>query len=166
MKKIVFLFIALPSLLWAQDTQPKGDFYLENNAIVYRHIYKDSLDSASVIMQKLMAQLPASTTINNLKEFKTEHVITGNYETQNSTDGYPWELLKAYFSIEIKNGKYRLTLSNIIDNQNAGTVPLTSLYVKNNPPEWRSGIDSKLAKLGTKFLNAFQLNSTSGKADW
>lgn len=77
MKKIVFLFIALPSLLWAQDTQPKGDFYLENNAIVYRHIYKDSLDSASVIMQKLMAQLPASTTINNLKEFKTEHVITG-----------------------------------------------------------------------------------------
>jgi hypothetical protein len=166
MKKIILLFIILPNLLLAQDTKPKGDFYLEDNAIIYRHVYKDSLDSASVIAQKLIAQFPVSPNLNNVKEFKKGLIITGNYETQNGTEGYPWELLKAYFCIEIKNGKYRVTLSNILDNPNAGTVPLTSIYAKNNPAEWRSGIDPKLAKLDAKLTNAFKLNPASGKSDW
>ena len=164
MKKILFLLATLPTLLMAQDTKPKGDFYIEDNAIVYHHVYKDSLDSATVIFQKLMARLPASTTISNIKEFMQEHMITGNYESQNGTEGYPWEMLKASFCIEIKSGRYRVTLSNIIDNPNAGTVPLTSIYTKNNPAEWRSGIDSKLSKLDAKFMAAFELKTA--KSDW
>jgi len=139
---------------------------LENSTVVYHRIFKDSLDSASVIERKLLAILPAMPNINNVNEFNNGIVITGNYETQNGTEGYPWELLKAYFIIEIKNGKYRVTLSNIIENQNAGTIPFTYLYAKNNPIEWRSGIKIRLGKFDAEFANTFWLPQSPCKSTW
>jgi hypothetical protein len=166
MRRIILSFIIFRAVLHAQDTNSISNFYLENSTVVYHRIFKDSLDSASVIERKLLAILPAMPNINNVNEFNNGIVITGNYETQNGTEGYPWELLKAYFIIEIKNGKYRVTLSNIIENQNAGTIPFTYLYAKNNPIEWRSGIKIRLGKFDAEFANTFWLPQSPCKSTW
>lgn len=166
MKRLLLLFTVFPAFVFAQDTNRISNFYLENNAIVYHRVFKDSLDSASVIAHKLMAELPALPNINNVNVFNNGLLITGNFEIQNATEGYPWELLKAYFIIEIKNGKYRVTLSNILENQNAGTIPFTYLYAKNNPIEWRGGIRNKLSKLDDTFHAAFMMQEQPQRSNW
>jgi hypothetical protein len=164
MKKMLLIFTAAPSLLFAQNNQPIANFYLENNTIIYRHVFKDSLDSATAITRKLIAQIPVSPTFNNVKELDNGKIITGTYESQSANEPTPWEMIKGYFIIEIKNGRYRVTISNIIDNKNTPLIPFTYLYSKNNPLEWRSGVQKDLVKLDEKFTAAFALTTT--KSDW
>jgi len=164
MKRLLFIFILSPALLFAQNNQPIANFYLENNTIVYRRVFKDSLDSASAIIRKLIVQIPVSPAFNNVKEIDNGKIITGTYESQSVNQGMPWEMIKGYFIIEIKNGGYRVTISNIIDNKNTPLIPFTYLYAKNNPIEWRNGVQKDLAKLDEKFSAAFEL--TPGKSDW
>jgi hypothetical protein len=164
MKKIALLLISIPALLCAQNNKPIANFYLENNSVIYHHVFKDSLDSASVIIQKLLAQLPVSPNINNLKEFKNGAVLTGTYEAQYANEGSPWEMIKGYFIIEVKNGRYRVTISNILDNKNSPIMPFSYLYAKNNPLEWRSSVQNDLNKLDAKFTETFKFNTA--KTDW
>ncbi|HTB32023.1 MAG TPA: hypothetical protein VK808_08365, partial [Bacteroidia bacterium] len=94
MKKLSFLFIITPCLLFAQNNKPIGSFCIENNAIIYRHVFADSLDAESVIVQKLLSQIPASPNINTVNEFNNGQIITGAFESQNANEGSPWELIK------------------------------------------------------------------------
>jgi hypothetical protein len=166
MKIFLFILVSSPALLFAQNNQPIANFYLENNTIVYRHVFKDSLDSASVIERKLISRLPVSPVFNNVKQLANGKIITGTYESQSTNEGAPWEMIKGYFIIEIKNGRYRVTISNIIDNKNTPFIPFTYLYSKNNPIEWRNGVQKDLAKLDEKFTAAFGLDTPMQASDW
>jgi hypothetical protein len=160
MKRLtVVLVLLLPALLQAQDTAIIHNFRIVDHEVVYRHTFRsaDNIDSKLLLYNQLLTLFLASPNINSIHEFKERYTFTCNVEYQNATEGYPWEMVKGYATIAVIGEEYVVTISNMIDNPNAGTLPFTFLFLKNNPPEWKSGIDQKLARFDDKFTAIFTI---------
>src|ERR1700677_3492833 len=110
MKRLLLLLVLLPCFVSAQDNKPIGNFYLGgNHTVIYQHVFKDSLDSAAVIAQKLMSVIAINPGMKNM--LQSGWIITGNYNGA---------IIRGDFVIEIKPGRYRVTILNLEHEESNG----------------------------------------------
>jgi hypothetical protein len=160
MKRLLFLLILLPCFVSAQDNKPIGDFYMQSRTVVYQHVFKDSLDSTSIIAARLMSAISINPGMKNMVQ--SGWIITGNFSGA---------VTKGDFVIEIRPGRYRVTILNLEQEQSNGfTVPhwetFYSAYVRNAKPEWTDDAHEQLAATDKSFTNLFTLYPTSGLGVW
>jgi len=168
MKQFFVLLLFIPFIGYAQNNKPIGNFFLENNEVIYRRVFSDSLDSAAVIMKKLIAALPQHMEAR--KSGEENNMITGNYDgtAEFQVIALYQEELKAYYCIEVKNGKYRVTIRNFIlfcpGIQTINTF--NSAFAKQNATIWRMNAPEDLRTFDKRFTDLFTLPTGTAKSDW
>lgn len=165
MKHLIFLFVALPGFIFAQVTAKQiGDFYIENTTVVYHHVFIDSTqDPAPLLTNKLMTMLAITPHIKNLVQ--SGNIITGIFDWMNCTT-FSVSELKAGFSIEIKNGKYRVSIFDFFQSKGSGLSPWDFKYMRDDKTEWRPEASSDLPNYDTQFTKMFTLPSKESEANW
>jgi len=168
MKYVLLFFLIAPTFLFAQNNKPIGDFCIENNAVVFRHIFMAPSDSAPALARKIMSYVSTRSGISNVVQ--NGLIITGNYDEIRG-EVFTYRETKADFSIEIKNGKYRVTILNMLNNNNMNGAlwSFNFMYIKDNGTDWRNDALSDLNDLGAfhkTFINVFTLNQKTDTSNW
>jgi hypothetical protein len=169
MKHILVLLVLLPCFVSAQDNKPIGDFYLQNNSIIYQRVFKDSLDSMPVMAAKLMSAIATSPGIKNMVQ--SGWVITGNfddiYAATFSSSGITGD-----FVIEIRPGRYRVTILNLKQVElgllatSGGLRTFYNIYARDYKVEWTSDAHQDLVPIDYGFTKLFFIYPTSGLSVW
>jgi hypothetical protein len=168
MKKLLFLLLVLPSMAFAQDNKPIGNFYITRGRVVYSHVFNDSLDSAATIVKKLIPSIPFSSYMKNVDG--NGYTITGHIDEADDSPGalIPQQVEeKGYFMIEVKNGKYRVTVKNLffISPQNVSSFEY--LYLEyHKTSQWTGKAHNELGDFDKGLTTLFTVNPGAVNSDW
>lgn len=166
MKRLLLLLVLAPGFIFAQDNKPIGDFYLQNNSIIYQRVFKDSLDSDSLMAAKLMSAISTSPGIKNMVQ--SGWVITGSFNDYNAVT-FSSSGITGDFVIEIRPGRYRVTILNLRQFQSGiveGFETFYDIYARNNTVEWTFNAHRDLVPIDFGFTKLFFINPASGLSDW
>jgi hypothetical protein len=154
MKKLLVLFSLLFTVsVFAQNTQPVGNFSIVDNSIQFIKVYSDSCGSIAVAEKELMMML-SKYKMKNLQLQSTLYMITGTLALDQPST------LTCNFTIEIKSGKYRVICYAI----STGTGPINGEYTKKNGTIW-SNSTKGLKKLDDRLSKIFDL-ATANEPKW
>jgi hypothetical protein len=183
MKKILNLIACLILLSQVQvsaqttTSKPLDNFYVDhakNNALIYQIIYADSADNAAAIIKKLKTFLPTS---NGVADFHFDSVATFTGHLKNVHIKYYGNNreLTGDFTLEVKNGKYRLVIRNMywksidIVNFTNGERDLKALddqCISDDAKNWQTFAFTILPDLNNLLIDDFKIPDNPKDSSW
>ena len=173
MKTLIFALLLLPALAFGQTS----NFHLSEGVMQYRNIF--TYDSLNVdnLESRLKASLPVVYGLSNI-QFESGLIrgdikaLTANYKQYGATWAGSWLMLgypmDGKFLIEIKDGKYRLTVTDLSLKGPQYPVNLANSVTKRNATEFTSNrvLLEALEYINKDFTDRFAIPKTQAKSDW
>lgn len=175
MKQII-LFLFFTSTMVSQDKRFENlyDFFLiDNGKIVWQKVYESNLSeseikeylSKDIVLSPIAVTLSGHTNIFRLNKIENYGIMPG------------WEKsdYQAYVSIEVKEGKYRVTVTDIkmdfnhslYDPKAKTFTPLENFQLDDNDKFSNKTQGKKgLNCINLSFLELFKFKKSAMKSDW
>jgi hypothetical protein len=143
MKKIIFIFLLLFALS-AQAQTSMSNFEIQDNSVVYRRIYESDMAKDEFLKQLLTTQgITEAEDKGELITAKIEGMSIEIKKHGGSWSSSPMVLQKPLYGnmiVEFKDGRYRITLSNLNFVETGGFTEEkypVSFYAINKRKQWR-----------------------------
>ena len=172
MRNLIFLFLTLPVLAFGQLREFES-FKVQNSKLIWQRVFEDQ--SSITAFAHLFSEIHQ----------KDDQSITGrlsktNYRPFLKTIGKNWgntavilwrSEYDATATIEIKDGRYRITLSDIYHHYDEETIdmsgPEEQTALKNNGDFRKSWINNIAPFLDKALINQFTIDDkTISSSDW
>lgn len=167
MKKLLVVLFSLfsVSLLLAQSTdKPLHNFYANTDikSLEYRYVVESPQDSIKQLKQKLKMLLTSSQSFSEITY--DENSCTGNISKIFPSYYSNSKELKGSFKIDIKNGKYRITITGMTLNGSVFNDDLANVVLSNNYAKWTQMADNLLPDLNGVFIKLFSIASADSSS--
>lgn len=165
MKKLLisFIFSLGFSALIAQPTdRPLHNFYVNSDvkSLEFQYIFDSPQDSIPALKKKLKALLTSSQSFSNITY--DSNFCMGNISRIFPSYYNSSKELKGNFKIDIKNGKYRVTVDAMTLNGSVFNDDLSDVVLTHNYAMWAAMAYNLLPDLNGTFLKLFTINPDSG----
>lgn len=183
MKKIILTLSMAVCLLSAAAQNPYTYLKIDNDQLIYEKVFNIDSCNAAQIETKLIAYLPTAKGVTNVKT--TNGLITANFvnllidykKYGGSTGGiaiFAASPLNANITIQIKDGRYKVTVSSIVFLVNmlgtfgaqVVTTNAESVFLKGQIKEYRTreNIVESGGYMEQQFTDIFTLKAVN--QDW
>jgi hypothetical protein len=133
---VLFSLVGLSSLVAQPTDRPMHNFYAKSDvkSLEYQYIFESPQDSIKQLKQKLKILLSSSQSFSDIN-------YDADYCTGTISKIFPSyynnsKELKGSFKIDIKNGKYRLTITGMTLNGSVFNDDLANVVLSNNYALW------------------------------
>jgi hypothetical protein len=182
MKKLLLLLVMLPFIAFGQDS-PYKYWQVENKAVYFDAVYEDPGKDTKQIKEELLSFIPTVKGVTDVQENSAGLTAKlEGYDCDYKAMGYnrmnaPIYILQkksGNISVQVKDGKYRVVISNITCDKKNLTDPdynrvfsnteIETVILKLNKTGWATakGKIKTNKQLEEDFHNSFQIKQSSG----
>lgn len=156
---VLFSVFSLSSLIAQPTDRPLHNFYASSDvkSLEYRYVFESPQDSGKQLKGKLKTLLASCQSFSDITY--DESFCTGTISKIFPSYYNNSKELKGSFKIEIKNGKYRVTITGMTLNGSVFNDDLANVVLTNNYALWAPMAYNLLPDLNGMFIKLFTINS-------